>query len=1718
MRGFAEGHGAWAILAVLTAWVATASAQQITDSFTRPDGTTIGATELPAPGIPYVERSTLGVLGDAASIVGNELFLYGSEGSGATATGPGQAIIEVDAPDLEISATMRFAIDNPMKTCANNSAGFVLRKPTSECAINNPTSTGQILVQMTPAGGLYISQKLPTAADFAGLFIDNPFVAGTQTIAQINQFMGTGALPAEFNGQPLDVDVDGVLESNEPFQMKVILRGTSLRVLINEQEVASVTVQGTTSSPHNYFAMWKNRWTSSASCAPSHVYFDDLQVLVDIVNDACANAIAIGEGTVRGLTVGATNDGTSSCGNASSSPDVWYSYTSPVASNLMMHTCGSSFDTVLSVFDGCSGTELACNNDCQAATACAAPASCVTLPVQAGQQVLIRVAGADGATGLFSLSVQDDLVARHVGQNDPAGEGWTLGTNAAVYGTGPGTEGEDHWFMQVLAGRFLHYARTLNAIDLQSPLGWTATWRAQVVESGDVWQAHLMVEDGSDMWVIHAVDGTGTLPAGAYIMRSDSSPVRVSDVDPRDGFHSYQIVYDPSSGTASYYLDGRVVAWQSRDDAPNATAGSRRIVAGDNSSGGPASNSRWSYGELVLGRQPIAPPNDECGGAAILPDGITYGSTLGASAGGSASCGASDASPDVWYAYTASCTGDLTFDTCGSPMDTVLAVYTGTCESLVEAACNDQCPGVPCGGPASCITLAATAGQTFLVRVAGAGGAKGVFRLQARCGIPLNDQCADATAIGEGITEGSTFGATPDGTASCGNSNTSPDVWYKYTPPMDATLRIDTCGSSLDTVLSVYDGCGGTELACNDECEGVACQGPASCVAVAVQAGRTYLIRVAGADGATGDFRLSIKDNVILEHSGKRHPILDEGWTEAAAGGYAGGPGNEGLDYWVIHANDRSRLAYRANEAGGQVTPADFSDPAGWTLTATLRTIRAPDAFTALVYVMDGKDLWGLHIVARDAAGERGVYRTPVGLTQFQPEDLLYDLDPSDGYHTYQILYDPAGDGGDGSVSYYVDGTLIGTDIRANVYDLSVYQVQWGDDSTGGELFGTYGPSESRYAFVRFEIGQHVHAGPPSANDTCAKATPVGEGEWYGVTAGASPDGTAGCGSSNGSPDVWYSYTASCTGTLVVDTCGSILDTVVSVYSGCGGAELACDDNACGSQSRALAAVTQGQNYLIRVAGNSGAEGLFRLHVACGTPANDTCANAAVVGDGSTEGTTLGATGDGTAGCGNSTGSPDVWYQYTASCTAPLEVNTCGSAFDTVVSILSACGGIELACSDNACGQQSRAEIEATQGTTYLIRVSGNNYAQGDFTLNVLCKAPPVNDQCADAITITEGTTSGSNLFATPDGDALCGSVSTAGSPDVWYLYTASRSGRLKVDISSADFAALVSLHQPASCPGSLDNQVACGSPILSHPVQQGGTYLIRVAGVNGASGHFDLNLSFDNVVIKHEGQNNPLAEGWTRDSNNPNYAEGPGDDGNPHWFLAQLAGYRVNYQFTGLTVSDFADPKGWTMSAVVKAVTSLTEWQVHIMLQDGQDTWCIHLIDGTSSAPRGIYATGPSFELIKISDIDPTAAYHLYQIIYDPVTQTASYAIDGILVYTQTRDQAFDAPYKRLVWGDNTSGNGPSHGKWAMVQFEFGSQASACSDPFADIDRDGDVDLVDFGQWQLCYTGGPATVPQECTCLDVAEPVGAIDGADFDLFAKCWSGPSMPANKSCDD
>lgn len=125
-------------------------------------------------------------------------------------------------------------------------------------------------------------------------------------------------------------------------------------------------------------------------------------------------------------------------------------------------------------------------------------------------------------------------------------------------------------------------------------------------------------------------------------------------------------------------------------------------------------------------------------------------------------------------------------------------------------------------------------------------------------------------------------------------------------------------------------------------------------------------------------------------------------------------------------------------------------------------------------------------------------------------------------------------------------------------------------------------------------------------NDTCAGAFAVGSGATAFNTAAALTEATTDTvcnyfSYSGVAKDLWYKYTAECTGDLSVDTCGSSYDTKLAVYGSCPAGNdtaLGCDDDAnpaCASstlQSRVIVPVTAGHLYYIRVGGYRSAGGV----------------------------------------------------------------------------------------------------------------------------------------------------------------------------------------------------------------------------------------------------------------------------------------------------------------------------------------------------------------------------------------------------------------------------------------------------------------------------------------------------------------------------------------------
>jgi hypothetical protein len=81
------------------------------------------------------------------------------------------------------------------------------------------------------------------------------------------------------------------------------------------------------------------------------------------------------------------------------------------------------------------------------------------------------------------------------------------------------------------------------------------------------------------------------------------------------------------------------------------------------------------------------------------------------------------------------------------------------------------------------------------------------------------------------------------------------------------------------------------------------------------------------------------------------------------------------------------------------------------------------------------------------------------------------------------------------------------------------------------------------------------------------------------------------------------------------------------------------------------------------------------------------------------------------------------------------------------------------------------------------------------------------------------------------------------------------------------------------------------------------------------------------------------------------------------------------------------------------------------------------------------------------------------------------------------------------------------------------------CANPevVVDADGDGDVDELDFAEFQVCFTGGSNPggqfVGSACHCFDVdadGAGDGDIDESDYVVLEECLSGPDVAAEATC--
>ncbi|MCP4246523.1 MAG: hypothetical protein GY778_05690 [bacterium] len=252
-------------------------------------------------------------------------------------------------------------------------------------------------------------------------------------------------------------------------------------------------------------------------------------------------------------------------------------------------------------------------------------------------------------------------------------------------------------------------------------------------------------------------------------------------------------------------------------------------------------------------------------------------------------------------------------------------------------------------------------------------------------GIP--DDCIAAVPVCTGSFNDSTAGMTNDGSASCGTSTNSPDMWYTYTPDTNGTATFSMCtGTAYDSVLSIHSGCPGTtgnQLACDDDGCGSS-SGPSS-ITLSVTAGTEYVIRVSGFDGSMGSFTMTITGPDCVS------PILDitfpNGVPEALVQGV---PTN--FDVQILPSGENyvpgtGLLHYRYS--GGAYQTAALTPLGGDLFQATLPAANCND--TPEFYVSAQGDLGGTAYNPDDAPFE--VFSAIVGsLSTAIDDDFNTDL------------------------------------------------------------------------------------------------------------------------------------------------------------------------------------------------------------------------------------------------------------------------------------------------------------------------------------------------------------------------------------------------------------------------------------------------------------------------------------------------------------------------------------------------------------------------------------------------------------------------------------------------------------------------------------------------------------------------------------------------------
>lgn len=210
--------------------------------------------------------------------------------------------------------------------------------------------------------------------------------------------------------------------------------------------------------------------------------------------------------------------------------------------------------------------------------------------------------------------------------------------------------------------------------------------------------------------------------------------------------------------------------------------------------------------------------------------------------------------------------------------------------------------------------------------------------------------------------------------------------------------------------------------------------------------------------------------------------------------------------------------------------------------------------------------------------------------------------------------------------------------------------------------------------------------GPPPAYDPCATFNPFLSIGANSVNMNLDTAGNltlSGCGGTAFKAN-YFKFTPPASGTYTFDTCTSGASTRMAIMAGCepGSAQIACNDNSCGTSSSVSASLTSGVSYYIVVGGDSAGSTLpSPISVTVGAPPNPACTDAgsASYGDNAISSTVNPGTSQVvfTNAAQNTTAViyNAQWFKFTPSATGAFTFKSCSSG-DTKIAIATACPAV----------------------------------------------------------------------------------------------------------------------------------------------------------------------------------------------------------------------------------------------------------------------------------------------------------------------------------------------------------------------------------------------------------------------------------------------------------